>query len=398
VINIVIVGGGTGGTLAANLLASQLHREIHAGEARVNLISGQKTHIFQPGYLHVAFKNLKPKDITRSEEKLVNSGVNLIPQDAQRIELAAKTVTLTSGEAIVYDYLVVATGSVPNPSAIPGLSEAALNFHTSPEESRKIWNAVQQFGGGHVVVGIAGVPHKCPPSSNEAAFLVDDYFRERGIRDKVKITYVTPYPRPYPAEPMSKVVEPRFQEREIDVVTFFNVESVDPVKREAYSLEGESFQYDLLIMVPPHRGADVVMKSGIGDADGWIPTDKGTMRIVGYEDAYAIGDATNIPVSKTGVTAHLQAIVAVENIISSIRRSGRLFKYNGRINCPFEMGSGQASFVVGTYEKPVRQIQPSRIRYLMKKMFARFYWRTLSGSWDWLLKAYFGKTYTIEGP
>jgi sulfide:quinone oxidoreductase len=398
VINIVIVGGGTGGTLAANLLASQLHREIHAGEARVNLISGQKTHIFQPGYLHVAFKNLKPKDITRSEEKLVNSGVNLIPQDAQRIELAAKTVTLTSGEAIVYDYLVVATGSVPNPSAIPGLSEAALNFHTSPEESRKIWNAVQQFGGGHVVVGIAGVPHKCPPSSNEAAFLVDDYFRERGIRDKVKITYVTPYPRPYPAEPMSKVVEPRFQEREIDVVTFFNVESVDPVKREAYSLEGESFQYDLLIMVPPHRGADVVMKSGIGDADGWIPTDKGTMRIVGYEDAYAIGDATNIPVSKTGVTAHLQAIVAVENIISSIRRSGRLFKYNGRINCPFEMGSGQASFVVGTYEKPVRQIQPSRIRYLMKKMFARFYWRTLSGSWDWLLMAYFGKTYTIEGP
>jgi sulfide:quinone oxidoreductase len=278
------------------------------------------------------------------------------------------------------------------------LSEAALNFHTSPEESSKIWNAIQNFDGGHVVVGIAGVPHKCPPSPNEAAFLVDDYFREQGTRDKVKITFVTPYPRPYPAEPMSKVVEPRFQQRGIEVVTFFNVESVDPAKREVYSLEGESLQYDLLIMVPPHRGADVIMKSGIGDADGWIPTDKGTLRIVGYENAYAIGDATNIPVSKTGVTAHLEAIVAVDNVISSIRKGGKLFKYNGRINCPFEMGSGQASFVVGSYDMPVKQIQPSRIRYMMKKAFARFYWQTLSGSWDWLLKAYFGRTYTIDTP
>ncbi len=247
-----------------------------------------------------------------------------------------------------------------------------------------------------MVVGIAGVPHKCPPSPNEAAFLVDDYFRERGIRDKVKITFLTPYPRPYPAEPMSKVVEPRFRERGIEVVSFFNVESVDPAKREIFSLEGESLSYDLLLMVPPHRGADVIMKSGIGDPDGWIPTDKNTMKIIGYENAYAIGDATNIPVSKTGVTAHLEAIVAAGNIVSAIRRKDQVYRYNGRINCPFEMGSGKAAFVVGSYEMPVKEIQPCRLRYLMKTAFARFYWRTLSGNWDWLLHAYFGKTHTVE--
>ncbi len=360
------------------------------------LVSGAKTHIFQPGYLHVAFKNQRTGEITHSEESLVNTDVNYVAQNAELIDLPGNTVTLVSGERLVYDYLIVATGSVPNPSVIPGLKEASLNFHTSPEESRKIWNALQEFDGGHVVIGIAGVPHKCPPSPNEAAFLLDDYFRERGIRDKVKITFVTPYPRPYPAEPMSKVVEPRFQERDIELVTFFNVESVDPTKREVYSLEGESLQYDLLIMVPPHRGADVVIKSGIGDEDGWIPTDKNTMRIVSRENVYAIGDATNIPVSKTGVTAHLEAAVATNNIVSSIHGERQLYKYNGRINCPFEMGSGKASFVVGSYDKPVRQIEPSRLRYLMKKAFARFYWRTLSGSWDWLLNAYFGKTHTIE--
>ena len=395
-VNIVVVGGGSGGTLSANLLAKQLAREIHAGQVRVQLISGSRQHIFQPGYLHVAFAGQDPSKIVREERALVKRDVHLMEEPAERIDLKTQTVTLASGEKLQYDYLIIATGSVANPKAIPGLGEAALNFHTSPEESRKIWETIQRFDGGHVVVGIAGVPHKCPPSPNEATFLVDDYFRKRGVRDKIKLTFLTPYPRPYPAEPMSRVVEPLYQKRGIEVVTFFNVESVDPAKRELYSLEGESLSYDLLIMVPPHRGADVVLKSGIGDADAWIPTDKNTMRIAGHENAYAIGDATNIPVSKTGVTAHLEAIAAVNNIVSAIRQRRELYKYNGRINCPFEMGSGKASFVIGSYDMPVKEIQPSRTRYVMKKAFAKFYWQTLSGSLNWLFDLYFGNTHTVE--
>jgi sulfide:quinone oxidoreductase len=395
-LNIVVVGGGSGGTLSANLLAKRLRNEIQASKVKVHLVLGSQQHIFQPGYLHVAFAGQDPAEIVREERSLVNKNVHLIEEPAERIDLKNQVVTLASGKTLHYDYLIVATGSVPNPEAIPGLSEAALNFHTSPEESKRIWNAIQQFDGGHVVVGIAGVPHKCPPSPNEAAFLIDDYFRKRGIRDKVRLTFLTPYPRPYPAEPMSRVVEPLFKERGIEVVTFFNVESVDPTKKEMYSLEGESQSYDLLIMVPPHRGADVVVKSGIGDADGWIPADKNSMRIAGYENAYAIGDATNIPVSKTGVTAHLEAITATDNIVSAIRQRGDLYKYNGRINCPFEMGSGKAAFVIGSYDTPVKEIRPSRIRYVMKKAFASFYWRTLTGSLDWLFGLYFGKTQTVE--
>jgi len=212
----------------------------------------------------------------------------------------------------------------------------------------------------------------------------------------VKLTFVTPYPRPYPAEPMSRVVEPRFKGRGIEVVTFFNAESVDPAKREMYSLEGDTVSYDLLLAVPPHRGADVILKSGIGDRDGWIPTDKNTMKISGYENAYAVGDATDIPISKTGVTAHLEAITATSNIVSAIRQKAELQKYNGRIHCPFEMGSGRAAFVIGTYNTPVKEVQPTRLRYMMKKAFAKFYWRTLSGNWDWLFETYFGKTRAVE--
>lgn len=397
-VDIVVVGGGSGGTLSANLLAKQLANRIRTGEVRVQLVSASQNHIFQPGYLHVAFTGQDPAELVREERPLVRRNVRVVEEAAERIDLQAQTVTLASGQKLQYDYLIIATGSVPNPNAIPGLSETALNFHTSPEESKKIWDVIQQFDGGHVVVGIAGVPHKCPPSPNEAAFLLDDYFRKRGIRDKVKLTFVTPYPRSYPAEPMSRVVGQRFQERGIEVVTFFNVESADPAKREIFSLEGESLSYDLLMMVPPHRGADVVIESGIGDADGWIPTDKKTMRITGHENAYAVGDATNIPVSKTGVTAHLEAITATNNIVSAIRRRNELYKYNGRIHCPFEMGSGKAAFVIGSYEMPVKEIQPTRIRYMMKKGFAKFYWRTLSGSWNWIFDLYFGKTRTVERP
>jgi sulfide:quinone oxidoreductase len=395
-VSIVVVGGGSGGTLSANLLAKQLADEIRAGQVRVHLVLGSQQHIFQPGYLHVAFTGQDPAEIVREERSLVKQNVHLVEQPAERLDLKSQVVTLASGQNLQYDYLIIATGSVPNPKAIPRLGEAALNFHTSPEESKRVWDTIQQFDGGHLIVGIAGVPHKCPPSPNEAAFLIDDYFRKRRIRDKVKLTFLTPYPRPYPAEPMSRVVEPLFKERGIEVVTFFNVESVDPTKKEIYSLEGESQSYDLLILVPPHRGADVVIKSKIGDADGWIPTDKNTMRITGYENAYAIGDATNIPVSKTGVTAHLEAITAANNIASAIRQRRELYKYNGRINCPFEMGSGKAAFVIGSYDMPVKEMHPSRIRYMMKKAFARFYWRTLSGSLDWLFSLYFGKTQTVE--
>ena len=239
---------------------------------------------------------------------------------------------------------------------------------------------------------LQGYRTNAPPSPNEAAFLLDDYLRMKKIRDKVKITFITPYPRPYPSEPVSRVIQPLFEKRDIKFVTFFNVDRVDPTEHEVRSLERTSVKFDMLILVPPHRGADVIVKSGIGDADGWIRTDKYSMRISGYVDAYAIGDATDIPIAKTGVAAHLEARVAVKNIVNTIRGERNLYTYSGRTNCPFEVGSGKATFVVGSYNVPVKQMYPNRVRHAMKKMFSRIYWQTLSGRWDWFFSLYFGKT------
>lgn len=391
---IVVVGSGDGGTFTANLLAAELRNEIRGGSASVQLIGEHLKHPFQPGNLDIAFKGARPEKYVKDETRLLRKGVEFLQDPAVQIDLKEKSVTTKSSRLVPYDYLVIATGAVADPSKIPGLTEGSLNFHTGPKDSQRIWQSLQTFKGGTVVVAIAGTPHKCPPSPNEAAFMLHDFFSERGMRDKVKIRFLTPYPRPYPAEKISSVVEPLFAEKGIEVTTFFNVESVNPVAHKIFSLEGEAVDYDMLIAVPPHHGADVIINSGIGDQDGYVPTDKGTMRVKGQERVYAVGDATDIPVSKSGVVAHLQSVVVAKNIVSEMKGSTERLQYNGRINCPMEVGGKHAIFVSATYTSPPVEQTPSVVKYVMKKGFSRIYWRALNGSLEGLFDLFFGETRT----
>lgn len=389
---VVVVGSGDGGTFTANLLASELHDEIRGGLASVQLIGEHLHHPFQPGNLDIAFKGAAPDKYVKEETDLIREGVEFVKDPVVKIDFKARSVTTTSGRILSYDYLVIATGAVADPSKIQGLAEGSLNFHTGGVNSRRIWDALQAFEGGTIVVAIAGTPHKCPPSPNEAAFMLDEFFQKKGTRDKVKIKFLTPYPRPYPAEKISRVVEPMFREKGIEVTTFFNVDSVDPTQRKIYSLEGEVFDYDLLIAIPPHHGADVIINSGIGDQEGYVPTDKGTMKVVGQEGVYCIGDATNIPVSKSGVVAHLQSVVVARNIVAEMKKSKELLEYNGRINCPMEVGHHKAIFVSATYTSPPVDQTPSTVKYYMKRSFAIIYWRALNGSLERVFDIFFGQT------
>ncbi|MDE1858720.1 MAG: NAD(P)/FAD-dependent oxidoreductase [Thaumarchaeota archaeon] len=392
VVRIVIVGSGDGGTFTANLLASELRQEIRGGSTSVQLLGEHLAHPFQPGNLDIAFKGAEPRKYVRDETRLLRRGIEFIQDPAVKIDLDGRRVTTRSGRVLPYDHLVIATGAVADPSKVPGLAEGSLNFHTGPEDSRRVWEALQGFGGGTVAVLIAGTPHKCPPAPNEAAFMLDDFFRKKGIRDRVKIRFLTPYPRAYPAEKVSNVVGPMFEKKGIEVNTFFNVDSVDPAKRKVYSMEGEEFEYDLLVAIPPHHGADVIVDSGIGDADGYVPTDKGTMKVKGQEGVYAIGDATDIPVSKSGVVAHLQSVVVAHNIVSEVRGTHDELAYNGRINCPMEVGQHKAIFVSATYESPPEDQTPSTVKYIEKRSFAMIYWRALNGSLERVFDMFFGQT------
>jgi len=387
---LAVVGSGTGGTFAANTLSSKLHKQVREGKVQIVLIGEGFRHHFQPANLDIAFKGAHPDDQSRSEMDLLNEGVTFIPDPAEKIDLENRSIVTTGGDVFDYDKLILATGAEASPHSIPGLAEGSVCFHTGQGNAVKVWESVSSFKKGRIGVLIAGVPHKCPPSPDEALFLLDEYLRHRKVRREVELTLLTPYPRSYPAERIAKVVGHLFDERGINVIPFFNVDTVDPAARKVFSLEGDEFEYDLLIAIPPHRGTGVIRKSGLGDEEGWIRTDKKTMRVRGHDDVFAIGDATDIPISKSGVVAHLQSKVVASNIAFEIEGKGTVLEYNGRINCPMETGHRQAIFVSATYQRPPADQSPSFLKYAMKKGFGAIYWSALTGRWEWLLDTYLG--------
>lgn len=392
--NIVVVGGGAGGLIFANRMAKEFVGKIRTGDLKITVFDGAPYHEFQPGYLGVAFRGKDPERIRKPISNLVLPGVELVPEYCSDIDLDNRFVeTQKSGKKYGFDEIVVATGSKPDYSQIPGLSDLNHDFHTSAFSSADLYQRISRIKSGRIVTGIAGLPYKCPPSPNESAFMLDEFFVKNDRRDYVEITFVTPYLRSYSAERINEVIEPIYRERSINVITSFNVEFVDTQKKAIVSMEGESLPFDYLIMVPPHTGVDLLRGKEFADDDGWIFTDKLDMHVKDYDYAFALGDATNIPVSKSGVEAHLEAVVVASNITSELRGLSDRYEFTGRLQCSMETGFRRATFVIGSYDKPVRKIEPSFYNYLQKKLMERIYWSSLMGGYEWLFRRHFGEDY-----
>jgi sulfide:quinone oxidoreductase len=368
---IVILGGGVGGTLAANLLSKELGRE-----ARITVVDPTGMHHYQPGYLYVALGQANGRWLVRDERSLLRKDVALVVEPAIRIHPEARTLQLERGGSLDWDYLVLATGARLVHEQIPGLAQGAHGFYSLPDAQR-LREALRRFRGGRVLVGIAGIPYKCPPAPVEFTFMVDEYLRRRGIRERSEVRLLSPLNRAFTIESASKVIQPIMEARGIGLTTFFNVEAVDPSAHVVSSLEGEKDEYDLLVLVPPHRGQQVVIDSHLGDAAGWLPTDRHTLQVEGHERIFAMGDATNLPISKSGSTAHFEAPVVASRIASLIRGTEPKTNYGGRVMCFLETGNRKATVLRFDYEHPPAPPQPNLLWHSAKWMFNRVYWGTV---------------------
>src|SRR5207342_2362680 len=164
----------------------------------------------------------------------------------------------------------------------------AQHFYTA-EAALKLRRALDAFAGGRIVVGIAGMPYKCPPAPLEVTFLIESELRERGLRDKSEIHFCSPIGRAFTIESVSDMATPILAEKGIELHMFFNVETIDPERKVVQSLEGEELPYDLLILVPPHKGQQFLMDSGLAPAPGgWLPTDRHTLLVGGRTNVYAL--------------------------------------------------------------------------------------------------------------
>jgi sulfide:quinone oxidoreductase len=313
---IVILGGGCGGVVAATNLGRKLGRDHD-----VILVDRRPDHIFMPAFLFIMLGQRQPQDISRSLARLQKRNVKFVQSEVLGIDPARQEVVLQN-RTINYDYLIVSLGLQTRPDLVPGFAESSLH-PWEMDTAVRLRNALASFNGGRVVVGVPLGPYRCPPAPYEAQWMLDNIFRERGIRERVQIEYFTREPEPT-GEAHDPVVwmDAESKRRNIAQHYDFVVREIDPEKREIQGLYRYKINYDLLVMVPPHRPAQVLLDCGLADTENGVRVDYETLRTK-WENVYAIGDCADMPASKAGGVAHQEADVLAHNLTVEITGRGR---------------------------------------------------------------------------
>jgi len=373
---ILIVGGGLAGTIVANGLARQIGAELRSGKASITVLGSTDTHMYQPGLLYLPFGRIREAELFREQRKVLDRKVVFHVDPATNIDVDASKVTTKSGKTYEYDYLVLATGSRIRPDTIPGMAEGAHWFYDL-DGARKMRSALDEFKGGKVVVNV-NAPHKCPVAPLEITFMMRDYFQQRGILDKCEITYTYPIGRLHALEPVANWTVPEFDKHGIKYETFFNTKEVDAGAKTITSEEGSTLDYDLLVTIPPHSGAEVITDSNLG-AGGWVPTERNTLRREGSTNVFVVGDTTNIPISKAGSTAHFEADTIVDNLASLVKEGRWARNYDGKVYCFIETGMDSGTYVWFNYTTPPNPGPPSQAVHWFKLAYNRLYWLSARG-------------------
>ena len=371
---ILIVGGGMGGTILANNLARRLRNELKTGKASITMLSASDKHMYQPGLLYVAVGKMNPSELYRDQVSLLESSIEFKVDPVTQFNLDANSVNTKSGATYNYDIIVIATGSRTHAEGTPGLAEHAEQFYTEAD-AVKMHRRLETFTGGKVVIAV-GVPHKCPMAPLEITFMLVDYFRQRGIWDKVQLHYTYPIGRTHSLEPVARWATPEFERLGVTYETLFNMKEV--TANAVLSEEGTAAEYDLLITVPAHKGMQVIEDAGLG-AGGFIPTDRQRLNMQGRDNVFVLGDTTNLPISKAGSTAHFEAEALGENIAAMATAGAATRDYDGKVFCFIEAGAGKATYAMFDYQNPPDPKAPTAGIHWFKTAYNKMYWASARG-------------------
>ncbi len=387
--NLVILGAGTAGTMMANHLVSKLPKK----EWKISIVDQYKTHYYQPGFLFLPFDTYTEDQVKKVGEKFIPKGVNYIQKKIEKILPEENKITLED-ETLNYDILIIATGSKIAPEETEGLlgplwKKDIFDFYTF-EGSLALRNKLREWEGGKLVVHITEMPIKCPVAPLEFAFLADSYFRKKGMRDKVEITYVTPLSGAFTKPTCSKSLSYLLSEKGIKMEADFAIERVDNKTKEIVDYGDKKIPFDLLVTIPTNMGDEVIERSGMGDDLNFVPTHKHTLQSVENENIFVIGDATNVPASKAGSVAHFQAETLTDNILLYIQGYTLKEEFDGHANCFIETGHNKALLIDFNYNTepvhgtfpfakigPLKLLKESIFNHWGKLAFRWIYWNML---------------------
>jgi sulfide:quinone oxidoreductase len=386
---IVILGAGTGGTMTAN----RLRRRIDADEAEIHVVDRDDRHVYQPGLLFVPFGLAQIDEVVRPRRRQLRNGIVFHEAEVEAVSLDRNEVALEGGAVLPYDVLVVASGVRLQPEETEGMTAAGWNERVftfySPEGAAALQESLARFDGGRLVVNLVDMPIKCPVAPLEFAFLADWYLRELGVRGRTELVYATPLDAAFTKPVASERLSGLLAEKEIELVTEFNAGEVDGTGGTLTSYDDREVDFDLLVTVPLHGGAEFVERSpGLGDALGFVPTDKRTLQAAAAPNVFALGDATDLPTSKAGSVTHFEAEVLADNVARFLAGEELAARYDGHANCFIETGFGKALLIDFNYEtEPLPGHYPtalglpllreSRLNHLGKLAFQWVYWHAL---------------------
>ncbi|HET9648009.1 MAG TPA: FAD/NAD(P)-binding oxidoreductase [Microlunatus sp.] len=387
---LVILGGGTAGTMIANKLRHRLDRK----EWNISIVDRDDEHHYQPGYLFLPFGGYSHEQVVRSRHTFLPDGVDFIVGSVEEVVPQESVVLMDGGRRLPYDQLVIATGTTPRPDQTPGMlgpewRRSIFDFYTL-EGAEALAGALNRFERGRLVVHITEMPIKCPVAPLEFTFLADAWLRERGIRDRVELVYVTPLDGAFTKPVASAHLGGMLDERKVRVETDFMVERIDPERKMLVSFDEREVAFDLLVTIPLNMGADFIARSGLGDELNYVPVDKHTQLSTKFDNIFALGDASDIPASKAGSVAHFSVEIFVENFLQHVAGRPMTGAFDGHANCFVESGDKKALLIDFNYDTepltgkyplpvvgPMDLLKETRTNHLGKLAFRWIYWHVL---------------------
>jgi sulfide:quinone oxidoreductase len=387
---LLVLGAGTAGTMVVN----KLRPRLAADEWQITVVDQDADHLYQPGLLLLPFGAYTPEELVKPRRRFIPDGVELRVEEVDRIDADANQVLLGDGSVLGYDYLVVATGTSPRPDQTPGMTgsewrTSVFDFYTL-EGAVALRDRLSTWQGGRLVVQVVEMPIKCPVAPLEFTFLADAFFEERGMRDRVDITYVTPLEGAFTKPVASKRLGGMLAERGVALEGDFMLDRIDNETKALVSMDEREIPFDLLVTVPLNMGADVIARSGLGNELNYVPVDRQTLLSVAHDNVFALGDASDIPASKAGSVAHFSVELFVENFLDHVEGRPMTHLFDGHANCFVESGHGKGLLIDFNYETeplpgkyPVPHVGPfslleeSRVNHWGKLGFRWAYWHLL---------------------
>ena len=390
-VNVLVLGDGIGGIVTANLLLKKARRKNLS--LKLKLVGNSPVHTYQPGMLFLPFQ--KPgyrnlSDIQKETAGFIASGVEYVCEKITAIDTDRRQVS-TESQTLAYDWLVLALGCRTLIEEVEGLSDqwgkTVHGFYT-PDSAMRLARVLADFEGGDLVVDVAEMPIKCPVAPIEFACLADDFLTRRGIRDKTRLTLVTPLSGAFTKPVCNEILTSILVEKGIHVVP--NASLAGVTENSMFCPDGQEVGFDLMVTIPPHEGSDLIEAAELGDGLGFGRTDKQTLKSTLAERVFLVGDNTGILASKAGSVAHFQADTVVHNILREIAGQQAEPCADGHANCFIETGRGKAVLIDFNYDVqpvpgkfpmpvigPMTLLKETYLNHLGKLAFKHIYWNVL---------------------